>query len=200
MVRPMPLLGLLMAGLLSSLVAPSQAQAQAHGPLPGGGRIDLGAGWRFQRESGGGGVARFGWQADRHWLLGVELGFNWYRLQPTQGSDLVTVGKIRVTGTYQILTKGFVLPYVAVGAGYDLITVISSDASGESGAAGFYGGLGLYFPLTERVGLVIEDRFDIANTVIETEGVFREIAGGGNLLWVGVVITFPPEVDSLMAP
>ncbi len=200
MVRQQRVLGLLVATLLTAVVVPNLARGEARGPLPGGGRIDLGGGWRFQGESGGGSVARFGWQADRHWLMGIELGFNWYRQFPSAGADLVTVGKIRVTGTYQILTQGPVLPYIAVGAGYDLVTVISSDTSGESGAAGFFAGLGLYIPLSQRVGLVIEDRFDIANTAIEINGTTREIVAGGNLLWLGVVITFPPELERIMAP
>ena len=199
-VRRPGLLLLLIVGLMLSLALPSAAEAGPEGPYPGGGRIDLGGGWRFQGESGAGGLARFGWQADRHWMLGIELGFNWYRLRPAQAAGDVNAFKLRVTGTYQILTEGLVLPYVAVGAGYDLVTVSGNDNTAESGAAGYFAGLGVYIPLTGRLGLVIEDRFDIANANVSFAGAPLSIAGGGNLLWMGLVITFPPEAGRVLAP
>ncbi|MDF1562626.1 MAG: hypothetical protein P1V51_06265 [Deltaproteobacteria bacterium] len=190
---------LLAAALL--VFVPQAARAEAQGPLPGGGRIDVGGGWRYlPGESGGGAVARFGWQADAHWLLGVELGFAYFHQQPVEGPVRVTVGKFLLTTTYQVLTRGPVLPYLSVGVGYGLIGAVASERYSESGATDFFGGVGFYVPLTERIGLVVEDRFELANASLEVHGIQRKVAGGGNLLWAGVVVTFAPEQDRILAP
>ncbi len=72
---------------------------------------------------------------------------------------------------------------------------VTSDRAYKEGATqGLFLGAGALAPLTDRVGLFLEDRWTFFSRIeAEVGGERRTLDAGGNLLWGGVFIVFPPE-------
>jgi len=177
-------------GFCISVMAPLWAAA----PVAGGGRVDFGGGWRYAPDRAGiGASARFGYQADEHLMLGITIGAQAYDQYPDAGRVRVIVGKLRLATSYQLRLSPRLFPYVTVGFGYDLISAATNKAYSESGATGLSAGLGVFIPLTARLGLVIEDRFDYGKAALSVHGAEQTVQGTGNFLWIGLSITVDPE-------
>jgi hypothetical protein len=191
---------LLLVTLLGSVPAVASAQS---GPVRDSGRIDLGPGWRYETLRGSssfGGAGRFSWHIDARWFLGIELGA-WAgripaaRLGVEGAGDMdVFVGDLRVALGGHITRVGPVFLYGVGGGGYHLVGVTEGERYREGATQGLFLGAGAFWPLTDRVGLFIEDRWTFLSRIqADVAGETPMLDIGGNLLWVGLVLVFEPE-------
>ena len=198
---PAPILKVVLL-LVSLLLVPAAAQARR--PVPDGGRIDLGPGWRLDPLRGSssfGGMARSSWHIDSRYFLGIELGF-WGGaldadrlglMEPTVADIKLWVGDLRFALGAHLAQVGPVWIYGVGGFGYHIVGVSVDDRYHEGATTGLFLGAGAYLPVGDRVGILIEVRFTLFARISTAVG--RETAmvdAGGNLLWAGLVIFFEP--------
>ncbi len=192
---------LAMVGLL--MLCPAEAAGRK--PVPDGGRVDLGPGWRYEPLRGSssfGGMARFSWQMDARWFLGMELGawggsIDVDRLaleEPPPGDVRVWVGDLRFSLGAHLVQLGSAWLYAVGGVGYHLVGVSVDDRYQEGATQGLFAGVGAYVPIGDRLGLLIEERFTLLSRLrASVGGETPMIDAGGSLLWAGLVIFFEPQ-------
>lgn len=183
---------LCLAMLLMAL--PGTVLAEGAAPPPtGGGRIDLGGGWRWLGPgSGPFGLGRFTYQWDAHWSMGLEFGITSARTRFSSGEASVVLADLDAVVAYQ-LNLGRVHPFVLGGVGYQFVGVREGDEYHEGNTGAYFAGIGVYIPLTARIGVLLEDRWTFAKIEVEVGGELQRFDVGGNRLWAGIVIAFDPD-------
>lgn len=179
--------------------------ANAKKPVPDGGKISLGPGWRYEPLRGSnsfGANGRFSLQLDSRWFIGVEIGATYGIIDadsldiedPLMRMDMQTVVfDLRISAGLHLFEIGATVFYASFGGGYHIAGLSRNSVYEEEAAQGIFVGAGFYFPFNDRMGFFLEDRwtfFTLVETVTGNE--YRYIDIGGNLLWFGMVMFFDP--------
>ena len=196
----------LMALVLGAALASQTAEARSDRPRKDSGRVDVGPGWRYEPLRGSnsfGGGARFGYQIDSRWSLGVEVGFWMGRVDAARlgleteiGAESLSlmVGDLRFAIGIHLLTLGPAWIYGLGGGGYHLVGVSYETEYREGATQGLFVGAGACVPLSDRLGLFVENRYTFLTRIpAEIGGELPLFDAGGNLLWAGLVVFFEPS-------
>lgn len=181
----------------AALAFASAASAQTSGlPKPHAGRIDVSAEWSGAPTAGGPGVrGRFSWYPSRQFTVGFELGYTVRPLKGNGATAILTFVDAGLTSTYAPVRLGPVMPYALASVGYRIVEDSDEGTNHERATYALGLGLGAWMRLSGRLGIFLEDRFEISHLSVYLGGQPHATSLGGNMACIGVVVLFDPEKD-----
>lgn len=147
-----------------------------------------------------GALAAFGYQFDEELHFTIDLGYGIDSYQLNTGGDLLVRSFQVLLGLDTVLKRGpWYTIYGGGGIGYSLNTGSRNGINNEANSTAVYLALGWRMRLTEKVALVLEDRYTLANAAVDPTST-RTLNVGGNLLMVGFLFHFLEPDEKGMAP
>jgi opacity protein-like surface antigen len=147
-----------------------------------------------------GALAAFGYQFDDDLHFTIDLGYGVDSYQLNTGGDLLVRSFQVLLGVDTALKRGsWYTVYGGGGIGYSLNTGTRNGVNNEANSTAVYLALGWRIRLAEKLALVLEDRYTLANAAVDPTST-RTLNVGGNLFMVGFLFHFLEPDEKGMAP
>ena len=190
---------LLAAALLAAFPAAAAVPEKGEGTitLQGGARVLLPTNGAYLDEQGARhqlfqpqGLVGFGYQYDDDLHFKIEIGYAIDRYKLPAGIDLsVRSIPIFLAIDTTLATGSWFTVFGGGGLGYSLNSANKADKYNEANSTAFYLALGVRMRLTEKLALVLEDRFTLASAQVDPDST-QKLNVGGNLISLGLQLHF----------